>query len=85
MFFSFSLAKNEENEAKNRAYALYATKNYNEAYEIFNDLSSSEKTAEIFLLMSNIELENNNDNLINNSGEESKEEKNENQGFWWEE
>ncbi len=62
MFLSFSLAKNEENEAISRAYALYATKNYNEAYEIFNNLSSSEKTAEIFLLMSNIELENNNDN-----------------------
>lgn len=51
-----------QEEAKNSAYALYATKNYKEAYEIFNNLKSSEKTAEIFLLMSNIELQNNNEN-----------------------
>lgn len=55
----------EENseEIRQKAYALYATKNYQEAEKLLDSLPSKEKTQETFLLLSNIAQENNNDNL----------------------
>lgn len=60
-------------------YGNYITSNFDDEEEDEND---ENKTWEDFIGDNG---ENNNDNLINNSGEESKEGKNENQGFWWEE
>ena len=50
-------------EIKEQAIALYTTKNYNEAYKLLDNLPSSEKDSEVFILLSNIALENNKDSV----------------------
>lgn len=50
-------------EIKERAYALYATKNFNEAFQLLDGLPASEKNEEVLLVLSNIAEENKNDNL----------------------
>mgnify|MGYP003571324272 CR=1 FL=1 len=50
-------------EIKQKAIALYTTKNYNEAFVLLDNLPMNEKNEEIFLLLSNIAQENGNDNL----------------------
>jgi len=58
---AFALASTKD--TKEQAIALYATGNYNEAYEKLSSLPADEKDENIFLLMSNISLENEKDNL----------------------
>ena len=62
---NFTQAKDSLNsdEIKQQAIALYATKNYNEAFKLLDNLPADKKTDEVFLLLSNIAQENNNDNL----------------------
>ncbi len=50
-------------EVKERALALYNTKNYNEAFSLLDNLNSSDKTKDTFLILSNIAQEKGNDNL----------------------
>lgn len=50
-------------DMKQKAIALYATKNYKEAFKMLDSLPSSEKDSEVFVLLSNIALEQNKDSL----------------------
>ena len=50
-------------EKKQQALALYATKNYDEAFKILDDLPTEYKDEEIFLILSNIQTYKNQDNL----------------------
>ena len=50
-------------EIKQQAIALYSTKNYKEAEKLLKNLPPDEKTDEIYILLSNLALENNNINL----------------------
>jgi len=50
-------------EIKEHAYALYATKNFNEAFQLLDNLPAEEKNEEVLLILANIAEENNNDNL----------------------
>ena len=61
---SGSFASNYENikEIRQQAIALYATQNYEEAFELLNNLPKNEKTEEDFLLIANIYQEKNDDN-----------------------
>ena len=49
-------------ETKQQAIALYATQNYEEAFELLNNLPASEKNEDDFLLIANIYQEKNDDN-----------------------
>ena len=62
---NISLALNNDNikEIKEQAIALYATGNYNEAFKLLDNLPTSEKNEEVFLLLANISQENNDDNM----------------------
>lgn len=60
---SCCLASDNYEDIRQKAYALYATKNYNEAQKLLDSLPTSKKTAETFLLLSNIADENKNTNL----------------------
>lgn len=60
---SYCLASDNDEDIRQKAYALYATKNYNEAQKLLDSLSTNKKTAETFLLLSNIADENKNTNL----------------------
>ena len=51
------------NEVKERAYALYATKNFNEAFQLLDNLPNTEKNEEVLLMLANIAEENKDDNL----------------------
>lgn len=61
---SFSFAGNLEQikEIRQQAIALYSTQNYNEAFELLNNLPKNEKTEDDFLLIANIYQEKNDDN-----------------------
>lgn len=63
-FCPFALADSDSSveEAKQQALALYATKNYTEAFNLLENLPSEEKNEDIFLVLSNISQENKNDN-----------------------
>lgn len=50
-------------DIKEQAFALYATKNYSEAFNLLDNLSADEKTEDIFLILANIAESNNDDNL----------------------
>jgi len=50
-------------DLKDKAYALYATQNYNESKTILEKLPQKEKNEEVYLLLSNIAQENKNTNL----------------------
>ena len=50
-------------EIKEQAYALYATKNFNEAFQLLDNLPNSEKNEEVLLMLANIAEENKNTNL----------------------
>ena len=68
IFFNINnktLALDNDNikEIKQQAIALYATKNYNEAFKLLDNLPTSEKNEEVFLLLANIAQENNDDNM----------------------
>ena len=70
LFFNFSYsAFAKENSSldlsdlKQRAFAYYATGNYKEAGKILEDFPKSEKDETIYLILSNIAQENNDDNL----------------------
>ena len=62
--YNISLANNNDNisEIKQQAIALYTTGNYNEAFELLDNLPASEKNEDVFLLLANIAQENNDDN-----------------------
>ena len=57
------LPVNASDDIKQKAYALYSTKNFNEAYNILNNLPASEKDEEVLLILANIAQENGNINL----------------------
>ena len=59
-----AFASSNENfaEIKQEAIALYTTGNFNEAFKLLDNLPSSEKNEEVFLLLANIAQENNDDN-----------------------
>lgn len=59
---TFAADKNYS-DLKNQAFALYATENYSEAFKILDDFPLSEKDENIYLVLSNIAEENNDDNL----------------------
>ena len=59
---SSALAENSK-EIKEQAYALYATKNFNEAFQLLDRLPNDEKNEEVLLMLANIAEENKNDNL----------------------
>ena len=59
---NFVLAQDVK-EVKDKAIALYVTKNYDEAKKILESLPINQKDSETFLLLSNIAQENGNDNL----------------------
>ncbi len=61
-FFNLAYAQSPQ-EVKDQAYALYATKNYNEAFQLLDNLPNSEKNEEVFLILANIAEENKNTNL----------------------
>ena len=63
LFLSNFVFAQDIKEVKDKAVALYVTKNYNEAKKILESLPQNQKDAETFLLLSNIEQENGNDNL----------------------
>ncbi len=50
-------------EIKEQAFALYATKNYTEAFALLDNLETENKTEDVFLILANIAESNNNDNL----------------------
>ena len=50
-------------EIKEQAYALYATKNFSEAFQLLDNLPNAEKNEEVFLILANIAEENKDDNL----------------------
>lgn len=62
--YNISSAKTNSNpnEIKQQAIALYTTGNFEQAYELLDNLPSNEKNEEVFLLLANIEQERNNDN-----------------------
>ncbi|MBQ8475843.1 tetratricopeptide repeat protein [bacterium] len=62
MLFSFAFAASSSDDIKQKAIALYATGNYQEAFEMFNNLPSGDKDENVFLLMANISQENGKDN-----------------------
>ena len=51
------------NDVKQEAVALYATKNYSQAYKLLDSIQPNQKDEETFLLMANIAQEDNKDNL----------------------
>ncbi len=62
--FGANQADNEGiKEKKQQALALYATKNYDEAFKILDNLPIEYKDEEIFLILSNIQTYKNQDNL----------------------
>lgn len=65
MFFSTfccALAQNTK-DIKQQAMALYATQNYQEAFNLLDNMPVSEKDEEIFLILANISESQGNDNL----------------------
>ena len=54
--------ENDFDDIKQQAVALYATGNYQEAFELFDNLPSAEKDEGVFLLLANIAQENKDDN-----------------------
>ena len=67
LFFSFQVCIASDDETvkdlKEKAIALYTTQNYSEAFKILDNLPTSEKDEEVFLLLSNIALEEQHDNV----------------------
>ena len=61
---NITLAANNDNikDIKQQAIALYTTGNYKEAFKLLDNLPTSEKNEEVFLLLANIAQENNDDN-----------------------
>ena len=62
--YNISLASNNSNidEIKQQAYALYATKNFEEAYKLLENLPVSEKNGEVYLMLANLSEELKSDN-----------------------
>lgn len=60
---TIALGNNNINDIKQQAIALYATGNFNEAFKLLDNLSTSEKNEEVFLLLANIAQENGDDNM----------------------
>ena len=62
--YNIALASNNDNikDIKQQAIALYTTGNYKEAFKLLDNLPTSEKNEEVFLLLANIAQENNDDN-----------------------
>ena len=62
--YNIALALNNDNikDIKQQAIALYTTGNYKEAFKLLDNLPTSEKNEEVFLLLANIAQENNDDN-----------------------
>ncbi len=61
---NISLASNENiQDIKQQAIALYTTGNFNEAFELLDNLPASEKNEVIFLLLANIAQEKGDDNV----------------------
>ena len=69
VFFIFAFinnivfAQNANDELRQKAYALYNTGNFAESKKLLEKIPSTEKDAEIFLLLSNIALEQNHPNI----------------------
>ena len=60
---AFATEKENYNEIKDQAIALYTTGNFNEAFKLLDNLPTNEKNEETFLLLANIAQENNQDNI----------------------
>ena len=60
---NIALGNNNINDIKQQAIALYTTGNFNEAFKLLDNLSTSEKNEEVFLLLANIAQENGDDNM----------------------
>ena len=55
--------ESDTNNIKQQALALYATKNFPQAEKLLDNLPPDEKNEEIYLILSNLALENNDTNL----------------------
>ncbi len=61
--FCTSFANKNSEDIKQKAYALYATKNFNEASALLKSLPAQDKNEEVFLILANIAEENSDYNL----------------------